>query len=388
MTKVRTVVRPFGEIARVGSAMVDPTIEPYLSMSHVGPENIESETGRLSDIRSAEECGLISLKYEFDEKAIVYSKIRPNLNKVAFPRFHGVCSADAYPVWAREDVIDTEYLLHVMRSPAFLKQAVAVSARTGMPKINRAELASLRVPLPPLAVQGSVARCLTSLDDEISLVRDLATASADIAQALAQALLSGRRRFLRFAKSAWASTRLGDAFVERDEIGHPRLQLLAITADRGVIRRGKLTRRDTSAGDKSRYKRIAPGDIGYNTMRMWQGVSGQSMVEGIVSPAYTVVTPKNGVILPEFAAHLFKYPPVIHRFLRLSQGLVDDTLNLKYPAFSQIRVDLPVVSEQRAIAQVLDTAATEIRVLGKLATALQEQRRGLLNRLLAVEGHA
>ncbi|MFO4987002.1 hypothetical protein RCK87_24985, partial [Salmonella enterica subsp. enterica serovar 1,4,[5],12:i:-] len=94
-----------------------------------------------------------------------------------------------------------------------------------------------------------------------------------------------------------------------------------------------LERRDTSAEDKSNYKVIRKGDIGYNTMRMWQGVFGLSAHDGIVSPAYTVVTPDRSRILGEFASHLFRHPRVVHTFRRYSQGLVDDTLLLKYPHF-------------------------------------------------------
>ena len=95
------------------------------------------------------------------------------------------------------------------------------------------------------------------------------------------------------------------------------------------------------------------GDIAYNSMRMWQGASGSSEYEGIVSPAYTVVKPKDGME-PLFFAYMFKKPDITHIFEINSQGLTSDTWNLKYPAFSKIKVRVPVdVLEQKKIAEYL-----------------------------------
>jgi type I restriction enzyme S subunit len=362
--------------------MVDPRAEPYSSLPHVGPENIEAQTGHLFGVRSARECGLISAKYEFDEHAIIYSKIRPNLNKVTFPRFKGVSSADAYPLWADESVILTEFLEQVLRSPDFVRQAVAVSARTGMPKINRQDLGRLSIPVPPLSRQRGIAAVLTSSDRVCSVVRDLSASVREMKRGLMYELLTGRRRFSEFGAFVWQEVRLGDVFDERDELARTDLPLLAITGRQGVIPRNELERRDSSPTDKSKYKRIAPGDIGYNTMRMWQGVSGLSRLEGIVSPAYTVVVPRREKILPAFAAHLFKAPEIIDRFRRLSQGLVDDTLNLKYPILAHIRLSLPPLAEQERIAELLDAVDARLVSLERLRRQLEIQKVALASRLL------
>lgn len=99
---------------------------------------------------------------------------------------------------------------------------------------------------------------------------------------------------------------LGRLFKERVECGSESDVLLSITMAEGVITQEALGRRDSSCEDKSKYKLILPGDIGYNTMRMWQGVCGLSALRGIVSPAYTVVTPNANAINAQYAFHLFK----------------------------------------------------------------------------------
>lgn len=179
----------------------------------------------------------------------------------------------------------------------------------------------------------------------------------------------------------WRRAHLGDIFVERDERSGD-LPLLAITGGHGVVPRDEIERRDTSSEDKSNYKVIRKGDLGYNTMRMWQGVFGISKYDGIISPAYTVVTPDRTRILGEFAAHLFSHPRVVHTFHRYSQGLVDDTLLLKYPHFSEIRLPIPEIIEQRRIAKALDAQLRELQQLRKLVELRRQQHRGLMQQLL------
>jgi type I restriction enzyme S subunit len=105
-----------------------------------------------------------------------------------------------------------------------------------------------------------------------------------------QQLLSGKKRMPGFTKQ-WPEHQLGELFSERIETNCDHLRLLAVTRERGIIPASEIDRKDTSSVNKSQYKRIVPGDIGYNTMRMWQGVSAISGLEGIVSPAYTICKP-------------------------------------------------------------------------------------------------
>jgi type I restriction enzyme S subunit len=119
-------------------------------------------------------------------------------------------------------------------------------------------------------------------------------------------------------------------------------------------------------------------------MRMWQGVSAVSSLEGIVSPAYTICIPKD-IVDVGFIGYFFKLEPIINLFWRYSQGLVSDTLNLKFNNFSQIKVRIPPIGEQQLIAAVFATADNEIIHLEKKLKALEKQKRGLMQKLLTGE---
>ena len=230
------------------------------------------------------------------------------------------------------------------------------------------------IPCPPLLEQQQIAEFLGTWDEAIEKLERLIAAKKKRLDGLVQTLLVN-------TKKHWSVFRLGELFRERAETNCPSLELLAITRDRGVIRRSELDKVDSSSEDKSKYRRIYPGDIGYNTMRMWQGVCGVSYSEGIVSPAYTILIPEKNVNAT-FAEFYFKTPHVIDIFKRHSQGLVDDTLNLKYHHFAKIKLPFPELAKQIEITEILSTAQSELRLLKKELAALQKQKRGLMQKLL------
>ena len=130
----------------------------------------------------------------------------------------------------------------------------------------------------------------------------------------------------------------------------PDGELISVTINDGIKKFSELGRHDTSNDDKSKYKKVCVGYIAYNSMRMWQGASGCSPYEGIVSPAYTVLAPNSG-INSKCMAYQFKLPATIHTFKINSQGITSDNWNLKFPALSEIEIYIsPYEQEQAKIA--------------------------------------
>ncbi|MBL8370987.1 MAG: restriction endonuclease subunit S [Burkholderiaceae bacterium] len=160
--------KALGEVVKVASGQVDPTLPPHCDFPQIGSENIESDSGKLVDLKSARDKGVISGNYAFDENDVLYSKIRPALNKAAAPTFEGICSADIYPIRPANDELQRSYLLYLLLSPRFLDYAIGKSERGKIPKINRDDLLSFEALVPLLAEQKRIADCLTSLDTVIT----------------------------------------------------------------------------------------------------------------------------------------------------------------------------------------------------------------------------
>jgi type I restriction enzyme S subunit len=122
---------------------------------------------------TAGEQGAISGKYLFEAGDIVYSKIRPYLRKAILADFKGLCSADMYPLKPVNDV-SPGFAFATILGHRFSKYAESVSVRSGIPKINRTELAEYLIALPPtIDEQEAIANILLDVDSLIRKVEEL-----------------------------------------------------------------------------------------------------------------------------------------------------------------------------------------------------------------------
>lgn len=160
----------FTECAQIDTNMVH-NFDKYKDLPHIGIDSIEKDTGRLSGYRTVAEDCVISGKYLFTDKHIIYSKIRPNLNKVALPDFEGLCSADAYPILPKNTVCVREYLAYVMRGNYFLDYILAFSNRTNLPKVNKKQVEGFVFPLPPFKLQQRFADFVVQVDKSKAVVQ-------------------------------------------------------------------------------------------------------------------------------------------------------------------------------------------------------------------------
>lgn len=276
------------------------------------------------------------------------------------------------------ELMFNEYLYYELRIRA--SKIKLIAGEQVLPIINKSDFENVKILIPPLPEQRKIAEVLSTWDRAIEKQMLLVEKLELRKKGLMQQLLTGKKRLPGF-NGEWKKEKLGKLFDERNETKMQSLPLLSITADKGVISQTESEKKDTSNEDKSKYKRICPGDIGYNTMRMWQGRCALSKLEGIVSPAYTIVSPHNDVN-PFYMEMLFKQPFMVYRFWTHSQGLVNDTLNCKYPAFSQVKVTIPKIEEQNAIAEILSFCDKEIALAKQKLDTLRQQKKGLMQVLL------
>ena len=174
----------FEEIATIDGNMTTD-YERYADYPHIGIDSIEKDTGILRGYRTVAEDGVISGKYVFTPEHIIYSKIRPNLNKVALPDFVGLCSADAYPILPIPGKCNRVFLAYNMRSTFFLDYILQFCNRTNLPKVNRKEVSGFRTPLPPLALQNEFATFVSQVDKSKLSIQ----ASLDQFETLKQSLM-------------------------------------------------------------------------------------------------------------------------------------------------------------------------------------------------------
>ncbi len=291
-----------------------------------------------------------------------------------------VAGLHTMPFRPLSDLFSPRFLGYYLNSMAYRFQLYALVQGIKVCSISKKAMSGTFLIVPPLAEQEKIAEILSTWDKAIDKQTQLIEKLELRKKGLMQQLLTAKRRLPGFSEP-WQTHKLQELFSERNETNRMDLPLLSITGDRGVILQIESEKRDTSNDDKSKYKRITKGDIGYNTMRMWQGRSALSGLEGIVSPAYTIVAP-NSKVDGYYMSVLFKQPRLVYDFWTHSQGLVGDTLNCKYRDFGQVRVSCPSYIEQKAIAKVLTAADHEIELAQQKLELLRQQKRGLMQQLL------
>ena len=224
--------------------------------------------------------------------------------------------------------------------------------------------------------QEKIAEILSAWDDGIETLEKLIEQKEVLKNSLAQKYFHRKNNLFQLKQH-----KLGELFKNRKETNCCDLELLSVCDGLGIVPRSQLNAKDNSNEDKSKYLKVCVGDLAYNTMRMWQGRCGVSSYEGIVSPAYTVCIPKDNIDV-DYMYYLFKTPHMIHDFWRYSQGIVDDTLNLKFNNFEVIKVWIPDKETQTKIAKLLKSYDEEIQILNSKLEKLKEQKKGLMQKLL------
>lgn len=264
-----------------------------------------------------------------------------------------------YPVFTTDENLDSRYLQYQLNyGKEFAKYAILQKQGGSRTYMYLNKLKELRLTIPnSVEEQKKISVYFMKLDHLITLHQRKLEKLQNMKKSCLQKMFpkdGATVPEIRFSEvqGDWEERTLGSCFDERLE-SLPDGELLSVTIGSGIKKFSELDRHDNSNTDKSKYKRVCIGDIAYNSMRMWQGASGRSPYEGIVSPAYTVVKPI-GDIDTQFFAYMFKKKEIIHLFEINSQGLTSDTWNLKYPAFSKIVVRVPRnVEEQSRIARFL-----------------------------------
>lgn len=118
----------------VTEGQVAPEDDRYRDRIMIAPNHIESGTGRILFTETADEQGAISGKYLVKPGDLIYSKIRPALNKVCIAAGDWLCSADMYPVKVTASDLRARYLLYFMLSEPFVRLMVDESMRVAMQK--------------------------------------------------------------------------------------------------------------------------------------------------------------------------------------------------------------------------------------------------------------
>lgn len=255
----------------------------------------------------------------------------------------------------------------------------------GRSKLNAETMMDITLMIPSIEEQRLIGDYIAILEDLITFHQQKYEKLLNLKKSLLYKLFPKEGETvpeLRFEgfSGKWEKKKLGNCFSERTE-SYPEGELLSVTINQGIKKFSELDRKNNSNDNKSKYKKVYVGDIAYNSMRMWQGASGYSAYKGIVSPAYTVLSP-NDLMDSKCFSYLFKRTDIIHMFQIYSKGITSDNWNLKYPDFKELEVYVSQdYNEQKAIGQYFSKLDKLIELNKEKLEKLKNVKESLLDKM-------
>ncbi len=278
------------------------------------------------------------------------------------------------------------YLGYYMNSDAYHNQLLPLIQGTKISSISKSAIKTTWISAPiSEQEQAKIGVYFNKINNLITLHQSKYEKLLDLKESMLYKLFPKEgetipeMRFEGFS-GVWEKRRLGDCFSERIE-SFPEGELLSVTINSGIKKFSDLERINNSNENKTKYKKVYVGDIAYNSMRMWQGASGYSSFEGIVSPAYTVLRANDGIDAKCFS-YLFKRSDIVHMFQVHSKGITSDNWNLKYPDFKELEVYVsPDYEEQKEIGEYFSNLDQLIQLNKDKVEKLKNIKSSLLDKM-------
>lgn len=292
--------------------------------------------------------------------------------RVGLSKETGIITSAYIAVAVDKDYVLPEYFYYTLHS--FDIKKLFYSMGSGLRQsLNYNGIRKLRLPIPPIDEQ---IKTIAYLDKRITLIenckcqreRELQTLNelkqAEIASVVTRGLNpdvpmkdSGQIQFGK-VPAHWDTIKLKYCFNQRSEKGFPNEPVLCATQSKGVIPQSLYENRVVVVNKGfDGLKLVKVGDF-VISLRSFQGGIEYAYYQGIISSAYTILTPKD-----ERNSKYFKYLFKSHPFIQLLQTCVTgirEGQNINYSVLGNNFIPVPPIEEQNAIVEYIESKTSKI----------------------------
>jgi len=282
--------------------------------------------------------------------------------------------------------VDVVYINTFLKSNAiktYIRKNPTVGAQ---PNLSLGQVSDLEINIPSYNEQEKISNLFSKFDLMITLHQRKLDNLKLKKKALLQKLFpkNGERypelRFPGFT-DAWEQRKADYIFKSVTEKGYPELPVLSASQELGMVYRdqnGIDIQHDKK--NESSYKRVSPGQFVIH-LRSFQGGFAYSEVEGITSPAYTVMSFKNSSEqYGLFWKYVFKSETFIKRLETITYGIRDGR-SISFSDFKSLMLQYPSFSEQELIGDLIAVIERGITLHQRKLDHLQLQKKALLQQM-------
>ena len=143
-------IAELGKVAPISASSTSPAEDDVWLLNL---DMVESNTGIVLDYQYVPVDSIGTSTCRFDTGNVLYSKLRPYLNKVVLPDRDGYATSEMLPLRPDPSRLTREYLTYYLRSPQFVGYISAKVSGAKMPRANTDALRHAKIPLPSLNEQ-------------------------------------------------------------------------------------------------------------------------------------------------------------------------------------------------------------------------------------------
>lgn len=375
------------EVMRLGD-IVSITSGESPSLYHLKAEG-KYPYVKVEDLNNCEKYQESSREYSDDNNttikagSIIFPKRGASIlnNKVRIAAKDIQMDSNMMAITPHTAIIDTEFLyIRILHERLY-----RIADTSSIPQINNKHIIPYKIAVPPLAEQRKIAEVLGVWDEAIEKQARLIEKLALRKRALMQRLLSAKLRLPGFSEP-WKTLHIADFAFEinsRNKSNSP-YEVLSCTKYEGLVSSLKYFGKQIYSDDLSTYKIVPKNRFAYATNHIEEGSIGyQSKYDqALISPMYTVFGTNPSLINDAFLYKLLKTQKLIYLYKSRMEGSIDRRGGLRWNDFASIKIALPSIEEQTAIAEVLTAADREIELAKEKLERLRRQKRGLMQQLL------
>lgn len=327
---------------------------------------------------------------------IIVSTVRTYLQALALiDKKHEDCVfSTGFAVLRPKRAEDSLKIFLALKSSKIINKIICASTGVAYPAITPTNLLRIKIALPenPLSLLEHIRLVDQIINKKEVIINKLAKYRQTlITIAITKGLDSNIKMkdselpWLGYIPDHWSCMRLAHCFSSVNRPANLDLPVLSVSIHTGIsdteLNDEDRDRKVWLSEDRSKYQCINNGDLVYNMMRAWQGAFGTCTRTGLVSPAYTVLVPKKG-ILSKYYELLFRTPNAKHLIYGYSQGIANFRKRLYWQKARDIYVPVPPFEEQIRIADKCDFIDKRIddlkKEISKQIDLLNEYKSALL----------
>lgn len=356
------------QVANVDNRPLNPSDTPNTVFNYVGLENIASGTNKLANFSPTSGASIRSNKNRFDQRHVLYGKLRPYLNKVHLPAFEGVCSTDILPLLPVPEIICREYLANYLRTPAVVEFTRSKMDGAKMPRLRTPDLGSILVPVPPLPEQKRLVARIEGFTGRIEATRK---AQLEL-EAELRGILAGYYAEI-IAEAEWKPLSEVAPQVRRPvtvQAGQSYPELGIRSFGKGTFHKPAISAEQL--GTKRLYH-IHPGDLIFNNVFAWECAVAVVKPEDagrVGSHRFITCVPLPKVATTPFLYFHFTTEQGLHDLGDASPGGAGRNRTLGLKNLAAIRVPVPSYAKQVVFAHLWEKVETTRRLQAELKADL------------------